>query len=263
MNALPALLSALLLQAVPQAAGPAVTHERLGENRYRLHITIPSSQHLDAAHRMMAETMRSLCGDLHPVLGRWEMTAPLATGAAAPPTPAVDIYHDLTCQAELRAPPSTPAPAIAGSSWTPGIADEAAVRSASDAFLDAREAGRFAEAYGWLAATFRATASLAEFSAEAETSNRRAGRRIERRLAAVTWYNGDLPGAPPGVYAAVDFVGAYESLHFTCGYLIWQLQADRSWRLVTLNEAVAARADAPAASAEQIAALRREMRCRD
>jgi hypothetical protein len=263
VNTIPALLSALWFQAAPQQPGPEVTHERLGENRYRLHIIIPSSRHLDAAHRMMTETMRSLCGSLHPVLGRWEMAAPLAVGDATPPSPAIDIYHELTCEAELRAPPSTPAPAIVDSSWTPGVADEAAIRSASNAFLDARDGGRFAEAYGWLAATFRATATLAQFSEEAEAFNGRAGRRIERRLAAVTWYNGDLPGAPPGLYAAVDFVGDFEGLYFSCGYLIWQLQADRSWRLVTLNEAVAAPADAPDATAEQIADLRREMRCRD
>lgn len=263
MNAIPALLSALLLQAPPQQPGPEVTHERLGENSYRLHIRIPSSQHLDAAHRMMAETMRSLCGNLHPILGRWEMAGPLAIGNATPAAPAIDIYHELTCEAELRAPPSTPPPATVDSSWTAGIADQQAIRSASDAFLDAREGGRYAEAYGWLAATFRATETLAAFSEASESLNRRAGRRIERRLAAVTWYNNDLPGAPPGLYAAVDFVGAYEGLHFTCGYLIWQLQADRSWRLVTLNEAVVTRADAPDATAEQLADLRREMRCRD
>ena len=61
----------------------------------------------------------------------------------------------------------------------------------------------------------------------------------------------------------MDFVGRFEGLHFTCGYLIWQLQADRSWRLVTLNRATASREDAPTATAEEVAALRARMGCRD
>jgi hypothetical protein len=104
-----ALLTALLLPAAPQQAGPQVTHERLGENRYRLHIIIPSSRHLDEAHRMMGERMRSLCGSLHPVLGGWEDAAADSNDAASP-APAIDIYHELTCSAALRAPASAPAP---------------------------------------------------------------------------------------------------------------------------------------------------------
>ncbi|HEX8365370.1 MAG TPA: DUF4019 domain-containing protein [Allosphingosinicella sp.] len=261
MTPIPALLSALLLQAAQPS--PEVTHERLGENSYRLHIRIQSAEQLDAAHRMMAERMRSLCGALHPILGRWETTAPLATGNPTSSEPAIDIHQELTCSAERPAPPATPPLAVVDPSWTPGSADHETIRAASNAFLDAREAGRYAEAYGWLAATFRATETLAEFSEANDSLNRRAGRRLERRLAAITWYNNTLEGAPPGLYAAVDFVGAFEGLYFSCGYLIWQLQADRTWRLVTLNQSIVARADAPNATAEEIASLRREMRCRD
>lgn len=104
-----ALLAALLLPAAPQQPGPEVTHQRLGENSYRLHIRIPSSRHLDEAHRMMAERMRSLCGSLHPILGDWEPAA-ADSNSAASQAPAIDIYHELTCAAELRAPASPPAP---------------------------------------------------------------------------------------------------------------------------------------------------------
>jgi hypothetical protein len=80
---------------------------------------------------------------------------------------------------------------------------------------------------------------------------------------AVTWYN-NPPNAPvPGIYAAVDFVGAYDNLHLMCGYVVWLLQPDGTWRIVTLDEGVLSRADAPSPTAADLAQIRTLMRCRD
>jgi hypothetical protein len=254
--------SSLLLAALVQNA-PVVTHERLGENRYRLHIVVPSAAQLDAAHGLMDRTMRALCRDLHPILGDWEAVRQIASPNAQSPPPAVDIYQDLTCSEELPTPPAGPSPMVVSPSWAPSDADEDAVRAVSEAFLEARDSGRSDDAYRLLAPTFQATETLAAFTQRTRAHNSKAGRRIDRRLVALTWYHNNLPGAPPGLYAAVDFRGDYERLHFTCGYMIWQLQADRAWRLVTMNQAMVSRADAPDASAADLAMLRREMRCRD
>jgi hypothetical protein len=189
--------------------------------------------------------------------------SPVGPQDSRSPRPAIDIYHDLTCSEDLPAPPAGPAPMVVSPSWEPSAADDEAVRAASESFLEARDSGRSEDAYRLLARSFQATEPLAEFAQRTRDFASSAGRRIERRLVALTWYNNNLPGAPPGLYAAVDFRGTYERLHFTCGYMIWQLQADRMWRLVTINQAVLSRADAPDVSAEDLAMLRREMRCRD
>lgn len=256
------LLFALLIAAPPADAKPTVNHERSGANGYRVHLRVPHAGQLDEGARLMDNTIRSLCGDLHPHYGRWEAVQPLATAAPSSRPPAAELVQEVTCEAEPPAAPPGPAAPVVSPSWADSPADEQAVRQASDAFLDARDAGRFEEAYGFLGAVFRATESIETFTARTREFHRSAGRRLGRRLVAVTWYNNDLPGAPPGLYAAVDFVGEYEKLHFACGYLIWQLQADRSWRLVTANQAVATRAAAGDASAEEIQAVRAQMGCR-
>lgn len=261
-----ALLASLLLAAfVPApaaAAGPTITHERLGENGYRLHLTVPSARDAAAGSRLLERTVRSLCGDLHPRFGRWEAVEPVRVPDSADRPPAVQLTQDVTCEAEPPPAVAAPTPAVVAPDWTPTAADELAVRAATDTFFDAREAERFDEAYAFLVPGFDENQTLEAFAARSRDFNQDVGRRINLRLVALTWYNNNLPGAPPGLYAAVDFVGAYENLHFTCGYVIWQLQADGSWRLVTVNQAVASRTALPNPSAEDLSSIRAQMRCR-
>ena len=259
------LLLAFLVQPAPAratAAGPSITHERQGANGYKLRLIIPTAADGEAAARLLDRMVRSLCGARHPHYGRWEILESVAVADTGARPPAAHVTQEVTCQAAPAPAPAATDAGLVDPNWAATAADEQAVRSATEAFFSARDEGRFEEAYSFLAPGFGGGETIHAFKAEAESFNRDAGRKIGRRLAAVTWYNNNLQGAPPGIYAAVDFAADYQALHFSCGYVIWQLRPDRSWKLVTVNQAVASRAAAPGASAEELATMRSRMRCR-
>lgn len=250
------------LQPTAGAPGPSITHERVGENGYKLRLIVPTAADGEAASRLLDRTVSSLCGALHPRYGRWELTEAIPRPGSATPAPPAELIQEITCEAEPAPAAETAAATLVDPAWTASGADEQAVRAGTDAFFGARDDGRFSEAFTFLAPNYGGGQTLEEFTTANRTFNRENGRKIARRLVGVTWYNNNLSGAPPGIYAAVDFVADYESLHFSCGYVIWQLQPDRSWRLVTVNQAVARRSSAPDASAGELAEMRAHMRCR-
>jgi hypothetical protein len=256
------LLAFLLQPAAVAAAEPSITHERQGANGYRLRLIIPTPAGAEAGARLLNRTVRSLCGALHPHYGRWQIAAPLVVANPAAPPPAADVTQEVTCEAAPAPASSASAAGLVDPNWAATAADEQALRSATEAFFEARDAGRFEVAYGFLSPGFGGGETIDAFRSEGLRFNREAGPKIGRRLAAVTWYNNNLGGAPPGIYAAVDFAADYQALHFSCGYVIWRLQPDRSWKLVTVNQAVVSRAAAPGATAEELATIRSRVGCR-
>jgi hypothetical protein len=256
------LLASLLQPAAAAAAGPSITHERQGANGFKLRLIIPAAADAEAGARLLDRTVRSLCGALHPHYGRWEIVQPITVADTAAQPPAAEVLQDVTCEAAPAPAPAASSAGLVDPNWAATAADERAVRSATEAFFSARDAGRFEEAYGFLNPGFGGGETIETFRARGLSFNREAGRKIGRRLAAVTWYNNNLQGAPPGIYAAVDFAADYQALHFSCGYVIWRLQPDRSWKLVTVNQAVVSRAGAPGATSKELADMRSRMRCR-
>lgn len=252
-----------LLQPTAGAPGPSITHERVGENIYKLRLIVPTAADGEAASRLLDRTVSSLCGALHPRFGRWEMREAVPGPGSTAPAPPAELIQEIICETEPAPAAETAAPTLVDPAWTASVADEQAVRAGTDAFFGARDDGRFPEAFALLAPNFGGGQTLEEFTAANRAFNQENGRKIARRLAGVTWYNNNLSGAPPGIYAAVDFVADYEALHFSCGYLIWQLQPDRSWRIVTVNQTVVRRSSAPDASAEELAEMWAHSGCRN
>lgn len=252
------MTAALLLLLLVQAP-PAIKQERLGEDHYRLRITVPDSSDVARAQTLLAPTAQRLCGAMPFRFGRYRFAATesVATGGARTAA-AVELEQELHCGGE--APVQEPV-AVPRADWQPAPADDQAVRQATDLYYAARAGGRYAEAHAMLSDRMQDLSPLAAFSdaARAETVRFGPGRR---RVVAVTWYNSPPEAPVAGIYAALDFVGDYERLHLLCGYAIWLLQPDGGWRLIRTEEAVVQRSPESEPGADVLAQMRAQFRCR-
>lgn len=250
-----------LLQA--SAPAPPVSHERLGEGRYRLRIELPGTADVGQAQRMLLPAARSLCGDLPPVFGHysWQGSERLESAGAAREAVSLTLEQELACGAAEARPAEVALAPDPG--WQPTPATEQAVLDTTRSYFAAKDSGRYADAYAMLSAGNQATTPIAAWSAQARSFNAGAGAVRGRRLIRVTWYN-NPPSAPvPGIYAAVDFDGDFANLHFLCGYVVWLLQPEGRWRLVREEQSLVSRSEAHDATAEEIARLRPQVGCRD
>ncbi|HVQ09347.1 MAG TPA: DUF4019 domain-containing protein [Allosphingosinicella sp.] len=173
--------------------------------------------------------------------------AALALQAAAPPPPA---------PAAPAAPP-TPAAAVPA----PDAAADQAVRAATRDFLDARDEGRYDQAWAMLSPAGQARRPHDPWVAAARDFNAQAGALRGRRITAVSWL--ENPGGLAGIFGVVEYDGDYAELVFLCGIVIWERQPDGGWRVLREVTHGARRADAPNATPEQIAEGRRQNQCRD
>ncbi len=159
---------------------------------------------------------------------------------------------------QAAAPPTAPAVV---SATAPDAAADQAVRAATDAYLAARDAGRYDLAWAMLSPDWQARRPHDPWVAAARAFNAQAGASRGRRIAAVSWL--ENPGCIAGTFGVVEYNGDYADLVFMCGIAIWQRQPDGAWRLFREVTHAATRADAPNATPEQIAEGRRQFQCRD
>jgi hypothetical protein len=93
--------------------------------------------------------------------------------------------------------------------------------------------------------------------------NKAVGLPDNREVVRLTWYD-DPAGAPqPGRYVAADYRGDYPHAGFYCGYVVWLLQLDGSYRIVREEEAQMPDEVAKKFSPEELAAARTQVQCRD
>jgi len=104
--------------------------------------------------------------------------------------------------------------------WLPTVAQVEQARKATEEYFAAKDAGRTAEAYAFLAEINRSHQPFAEFAEEVRTFNLQAGPVKERRVAAVTWTKDPAQAPMPGVYAALDIVSQFTNIDRHCGYLV-------------------------------------------
>lgn len=107
--------------------------------------------------------------------------------------------------------------AAAPADWKPTPADEADVRRVFQTYYARRDAGDFRAARAMFSPETVAGDSswpkqMAEFNEQVGTGT--------RRIARLTWYVNPDSAPHPGVYVAVDFVGAFPRTHFYCGYVV-------------------------------------------
>lgn len=166
------------------------------------------------------------------------------------------IYLAALALQASAAPP--PAPFLA---QAPSPDAEAAVRAATDAFLDARDQGRFDAAYAMLSPDWQTRRPRPQWQAAAQDFVAHAGAVRGRRISGLSWM--ENPGGVQGMFAAVEYNGDYAGLAFMCGILVWQRQGDGRWLVFREQVHAASREDAPNATPEQIEEGRRQFGCHD
>lgn len=248
------ILTALLLAATPTA--PAISSERIGEKRYRIVLTAPGLT-LEQGQLMAADEAKRLCGGGPVTLGRfgWRSDERLDSSASTRIPVALSLEQEADCAA--AAPPAVPRP----TGWKPAPADIEAIMDLTARYFEARDSGRYRDAWNLLTPSMQEMSPLTEWQAARKNFNDRAGGGLRRGPVKVTWYD-NPPNAPlGGIFAAVDFVGKAEKLQIICGYLMWLRQPDGSWRITREEEGSIEDRPGVKSSAEQLAQAKAAMGC--
>ena len=174
-------------------------------------------------------------------LQRLALAALAAILVAAPASPA-DPPREVNVTTE-----STPG-------WAPSVELEEQARAAAARFFDARDHGRYAEAYAMLS-EFNRSDPPDTFAKRATAFNATAGALKDRRVTKLTWSKDPKSAPAPGVYAAVDFVGHFAGVDRYCGYLVLHQTVDGGpFRVMRSVEASVDNATAAAIVQKQSAA---------
>lgn len=248
------ILTALLLAAAPPSI--AISSEKIGEKRYRIVLTAPGLTLEQGQLRAGTEASR-LCGG--PVtLGRfgWRSDERLDSSDRTRTPVSLTLEQEADCG-------SPPPVAARPTGWKPGAADLKTVMDLTARYFEARDSGRYGDAWNLLTPSMREMESLADYQARQIDFKARAGGGLRREPVAVTWYD-NPPNAPlGGIFAAVDFVGKADKLEIICGYLMWLRQPDGSWRLTREEEGSIEDRPGVKSSAEQLAQAKTAMGCRE
>lgn len=250
------ILTALLLAATPPAA--TISSEKIADKRYRIVLTAPGLT-LDQGQARASEEAARLCGGGPVTLGRyrWRSDQKLDSAAGSRTVVALTLEQEADCSA---APP-TAAPRPTG--WQPGPADMKAIMDLTARYFEARDSGRFRDAWSLLTPSMQALSPFPDWLAAHKGFNERSGGGLRRGPVKVTWYD-NPPNAPVGgIFAAVDFVGKADKLRIICGYLVWLRQPDGSWRITREEEgSLEDRPDLPSSPA-QFEQAKAAMGCRE
>jgi hypothetical protein len=115
--------------------------------------------------------------------------------------------------------------AAAPTDWQPSAEDQSEVRAFFERYYAKRDGGDFAAAAAMFSPAQGTTAMDLERTAEKLGPG-------SRRITKVTWYINPEGADRPGVFAALDFVGQYQTLHLYCGYLVLYRLRQGSYEIV-------------------------------
>jgi hypothetical protein len=104
--------------------------------------------------------------------------------------------------------------------WIPTAEQRRRAVKTAQAYLDAIDDGRYAEAYGLQADALKREIKLEQFVHDAERFRALAGPVKFWRALKITWTKDPASGPFPGVYAAVDLVGQLANVDRDCGFMV-------------------------------------------
>ncbi len=248
--------TALLLAATPPA--PAISSEKIGEKRYRIVLTAPGLTLEQGQIRAMQEAAR-LCGGYPVTLGhyRWRSDEKLDSAARNRTMVALTLEQEADCA--TAPPPVVPRP----TGWQPAPADTKTIMDLTARYFEARDSGRYRDAWNLLTRPMKEMGPLPEWQAGKKAFNDRAGGGLRRKPMKVTWYDNPPNAQVAGIFAAVDFVGKADRLHVICGYLVWLRQADGSWQLMREEEGSFEHVAGVTVTVEQLAQSKAALGCRE
>lgn len=253
-------MSILALLLAVQAAHQ-IESEPVDENRFRLSIS-GRIDSVEAAQAALVPRARQLCG-MRPVsFGTFRFVQTASTDRLDPTKPPVGrkVEQELFCGPTSR---TMDAAALQAHGWQPSEADQQAVLAATYAYFAARDRARYPDAWSMLSDSMKQISPISEWQRGAADFNNAAGAVQARRVTEITWYN-NPPDAPrPGVYVAADYSGEFERLEFVCGYVMWQVQPDGSFRLTREEQNLLDKATAGKVASIDRQPLRAQMGCKD
>ena len=208
----------LLAILLAQAAAPAATAEPIANNHYRLTLPIAAATTVHDGQTRLLAIAGKLCADRVPIFGAYRISAGKADSAK------LNLEQELVCFSPADAPPPV--------EGQPDPLRQQAALATSYAYLAAKDSGRYADAYAVVSDRLREQAPFAQWSAKAEQFAEVAGAPRGRRVTELTWYDNPPDAPEPGRYVAADFSAEFADLEFACGYLMWHVESDGSFRLV-------------------------------
>jgi len=234
------MLLALLL------APAAATAEPIAANHYRLTLPVEAATTVHDGQVRLLPTAGKLCRDRVPIFGAYRIT--VAENAA------LALEQELVCFSPADAPPAT--------EGEPDPLRQQAALASSYAYLAAKDSGRYADAYAVVSDRLRERAPFPQWTARAEEFTAVAGAPRGRRITEVTWYDNPPDAPEPGRYVAADFSADFAGLEFACGYLMWRVEPDGSFRLVREEQNFIEKKKNGIASLDR-EPLRAQMGCKD
>ncbi len=251
------MVPAILVLLIALALGPQVKAEPLDPGRHLLEMET-EARAFGAAQAALAPTARRLCADRTFFLGAFKFAEQSEAPAAKPGVARASFQQELYCNSHEQLSGSSIA-AAAG----PSEAQQQAVLKATYFYLAAKDSNRLSDAYAMLSPRAKLTTAESEWIAKARDFNAHAGPVRARRVTDISWYS-DPPEAPePGLYVAADLNGAFDNLEFLCGYVVWRLDADGSFRLVREEQNFHERRRGAKLAPLDRAPLRAQMGCKD
>ena len=241
------------------ALEPQVEAEPLDAGRHMIDLKATARTTFEAAQAALVPTARRLCADRTFFLGAFKFAEqPEAAAGAKAGAAEASFQQELYC----RSPEQLSGRAAAAAPG-PSQAQQQAVLKATYGYLAAKDSNRFSEAYAMLSRRAKLTTTEPEWIARTRAFNQQAGAVTARRVTDISWYS-DPPEAPePGLYVAADLNGAFENVEFLCGYVVWRLDADGSFRLVREEQNFLERRPGAKLPPLDRAPLRAQMGCKD
>lgn len=260
------LMVLILLAAMPPTlAGDSaqVQAKQLAPGLFELTVTLPNTNDPGYGQQALWPVAKELCGAQAALFGKYEFkaTAPLA-GAKQAASPSMLLVQEVHCGGtSMIDPPKvgfTPAPRT-----PPTAKDEATIRSRTLDYLVAKDQGDFEAARAMLSSSLVAMMGEDTSLAPRAAFNASVGVPSERQVIRVTWYDDPAEAPGPGRYAAADYSATYPSTAFYCGYVVWLLQPDGSYRIVREEEGQMPPDALSKIKPDQMPDVRRQMGCRD
>ena len=234
-------------------AAPAAQLERLDDTSFLL--SLPADTKLSVAQgqaRLTPDAKRA-CQARRPTFGRYRFVTEEGKSRFEQELICLESRYKLTLIS-----------AGGGAALTPSRADQQAVLAASYRYFAAKDVGRYAEAHAVLSDRLKRRFPLANWMRSAGDFNAQAGPVRGRRVVEITWYKDPEDAPEPGLYVAADFSAEFEKLEFVCGYLMWRVQPDGSFRLAREEQNMAPkRASGRAIAQIDRDPLRSGMGCKD
>lgn len=225
--------------------------QKLGDVSYRLTLKSLRSYDVPTAQQEMAAEARKLCAGKGVRWGRYEFQKREAIKPDAPKQPFV-LKQDIHCDGEAQ----LVAPAKPDVTWRPSAEQQQEIERLTLAYFSAKDSASYQQAFAFLSTQ----QPFDEWRASHEQFNALAGGVLARKISKITWYN-NPPQAPPGIYAAADFVSRFENIDIHCGYLVWQQSPGGAFKLIREEQNYIDKKIQQKLSPEQLEATRAKIRC--